>query len=172
VGLVVPAAIEGIREPAYVAMERLPDLERLRGGERPKRTTLLTPFDNLIWHRERTRALFDYEVCFEAYVVPEKRRYGYYCLAILHRGRIVGRVDTKALRAEGALLARAVYLEPGVRATAGLASGLAGALRELARFLGLAEVRVERSEPAALAALLRERLAERSTEPIPARLEA
>jgi len=173
-GLVVPAVIEGIREPAYLATERLTDLERLHGGERPKRTTLLTPFDNLIWHRERTRALFDYEVCFEAYVVPEKRRYGYYCLAILHRGRIVGRVDTKALRTEGALLARAVYLEPGVRATAGLASGLAGALRDLARFLGLAEVRVERSEPPALAGLLRERLTERAAvaETAPARLEA
>jgi len=91
--------------------------------------------------------------------VPEKRKYGYYCLAILHRGRIVGRVDLKAARDEGVLRARAVYLEPGVRATKGLAAGLAGALRELARFLKLAAVRVERAEPAALAGMLTERVA-------------
>lgn len=159
-GTLAPATIEGLREPAYVATERLADLERLRAGLRPKRTTLLSPFDSLIWHRARAEALFGYEVCFEAYVVPEKRRYGYYCLAILHQGRIVGRVDAKALRAEGALLARAVYLEPRVRPTAGLAKGLAGALRDLARFLKLRDVRVGRATPEAFAGLVRERLQE------------
>jgi uncharacterized protein len=158
-GMLVPATIEGIAEPAYLAAERVETLERLRAGETPGRTTLLSPFDNLIWHRARAEALFDYDVCFEAYVVPEKRRYGYYCLAILHRGRIVGRVDLKAARDEGVLRARTVYLEPGVRATKGLAAGLAGALRELARFLKLAAVRVERAEPEALAGMLTERVA-------------
>src|SRR5262249_7202310 len=67
----------------------------------------------------------------------EKRRYGYYCLAILHHGRLVGRVDTKAQRDEGKLLARAVYLEPGVRPAKSLVNGLAGALAGLARLLQL-----------------------------------
>ena len=158
-GKVVPAAIEGLREPAYIARERLADLKRLRAGERPERSTLLSPFDSLIWHRERARSLFGYEVCFEAYVVPEKRRYGYYCLAILHRGRLVGRVDPKMDRAKGELRVRTAYLEPGVSVDDALLAGLASALRDLARFLGARTVGVERSEPEDFAPALRERLA-------------
>lgn len=157
-GKVVPAVVEGLGERAYIARERLPDLKRLRAGERPTRTTLLSPFDNLIWHRERARTLFGYEVCFEAYVVPEKRRYGYYCLAILHRGRLVGRVDPKMDRSNRELRIRAAYLEPGVAIDDALVDGLATALRDLARFLGARVVRVERSEPEDFAPMLRERL--------------
>jgi uncharacterized protein YcaQ len=158
-GRAVTAAVEGLREPAYVAAERLADLERLRGGGDAPRTTLLSPFDSLIWHRERARALFDYEVCFEAYVVPEKRRYGYYCLAILHRGRIVGRADLKSDRAAGQLRARGLWLEPGVEVDGGLVGGLAGALKDLARFVGLGAVALERAEPSGLAPRLAEQLA-------------
>lgn len=157
-GMLVPATIEGFREPAYVATERLGDLERVRSGLRPKRTTLLSPFDSLIWHRPRAAALFGYEVCFEAYVVPEKRRYGYYCLAILHQGRLVGRIDAKAQRAEGTLAVRALYLEPGVVADDALLDGLADSLRDLARFLKLTSFHVERSEPENVAPMLAERL--------------
>lgn len=159
-GKLVPAVVEGLSEPVYIARERLADLKRVRAGERPERTTLLSPFDSLIWHRERARTLFGYEVCFEAYVVPEKRRYGYYCLAILHRGRIVGRVDPKMDRANGELRIRAAYLEPGVTMDDALLEGLGGALWDLARFLGAKTVRVERSEPEELAPALRERLNE------------
>jgi uncharacterized protein YcaQ len=157
-GAVVPAAIDGLDEPAYVATERLADLERLRQGERPTRTTLLSPFDSLIWDRKRARALFGYEVSFEAYVVPEKRRFGYYCLAILHRGALVGRCDLKIERATKRLVAKAVYLEPGVKVRASLVGGLAGALRELGRFLRAETIVVERGEPETLAFALRERL--------------
>lgn len=157
-GLVVPATVDGLSEPAYVATERLADLKRLRKGDAPDRTTLLSPFDSLIWHRPRSEALFGYEVCFEAYVVPEKRRYGYYCLAILHNGKLVGRLDAKAQRAEGTLAVRALYLEPGVVASDALLDGLADSLRDLARFLKLTSFHVERSEPVQVAPMLAERL--------------
>lgn len=157
-GALAPATVEGLREPAWVDRARLPDLARLRAGDGPRRTILLSPFDSLIWHRARARALFGYEVCFEAYVVPEKRRYGYYCLAILHQGRLVGRLDPKLERKEGRLLVRAVHLEPGVAADDALLDGLAGALHDLARFLGVATVAVERATPEGLAAALTERL--------------
>src|SRR5262249_46180497 len=146
-GALVPAAIDGLDEPAYVATERLADLARLRQGERPTRTTLLSPFDSLIWDRRRARALFGYEVSFEAYVVPEERRFGYYCLAILHRGALVGRCDLKMERATKRLVAKAVYLEPGVKVRAPLVGGLAGALRQLERFLRAETIVVERGEP-------------------------
>jgi uncharacterized protein YcaQ len=157
-GLLLPATIAGVQGPAYIAAERLPDLERLRAGDLPACTTLLSPFDSLIWDRVRARALFDYEVSFEAYVLPEKRRYGYYCLAILHQGRLVGRVDAKADRQAKTLLARALYLEPGVTADDALLSGLAAALLDLARFLGLLAVRLGASDPPDLAPALLERL--------------
>jgi uncharacterized protein YcaQ len=157
-GQLVPVLIDGLDEPFYMDVARVADLERVREGRLPLRTTLLSPFDSLIWDRVRTRALWDYEVCFEAYVVPEKRRYGYYCLAILHRGQIVGRLDPKMERDTGQLLVRAVYLEPDVVPSALLMDELAEALRDLARFLGADTVKVERGEPGRLAAGLRSRL--------------
>jgi uncharacterized protein len=129
-GLARPAIVAGLAEPAFV------DAALPLVSARPRRTTLLSPFDSLIWHRSRARTLFDYDVCFEAYVPPPKRRFGYYCLAILHRGRLVGRVDPKMDRAARRLIVRAVHLEPGVKADDGLLVGLVGALQDLARFLG------------------------------------
>jgi uncharacterized protein YcaQ len=158
-GEAVPVTIEGIKEAAYVDVARLPDMERLRAGYIPPRTTFLSPFDSLIWDRARARALFDYEVCFEAYVVPEKRRYGYYCLAILHQGRLVGRFDPKMDRDDGAFHVRALYLEPGVKADAALLDGIAGALRDLARFLGAESITVDRTEPEKLTERLQRRVA-------------
>jgi uncharacterized protein len=87
--------------------------------------------------------------------VPEKRRYGYYSLAILHRGQIVGRLDPKMDRATMQLLIRGIYLEPGVAVDTALLDGLSETLRDLARFLGATSIAVERSEPTALATKLR-----------------
>ena len=163
-GAALPARIAGLDEPAFIVSASLPDLARLRSGVRPARTTLLSPFDSLIWDRARARALFGYEVVFEAYVPPPKRRYGYYALAILHCGRLVGRLDPKMERAAGRLLVRALYLEPGVPVDDALLDGLSGALRDLARFLGGTRVVVEPAtarmspEDALFAAALAERL--------------
>jgi uncharacterized protein YcaQ len=152
-GHAVRVEIEGVGEPAYLSTARLPDLERLRAGMRPQRTTLLSPFDNLIWDRSRARArvLFGFEVLLETYVVPEKRRYGYYTLAILHQGRLVGRLDPKMDRDTRTLIIRALFLEPDEKVDAALVDGIAGTLRDLARFLGAKTITVERSEPAKLA---------------------
>jgi uncharacterized protein YcaQ len=157
-GDVIPVTVDGLPERAYLGVERLDDLARIRSGATHERTTLLSPFDSLIWDRLRARQLFEHEVVFEAYIVPEKRRYGYYSLAILHRGQIVGRLDPKMDRATQQLLVRGVYLEPGVAVDAALLDGLAETLRDLARFLGATSIAVERSEPAALAARLQARV--------------
>jgi uncharacterized protein YcaQ len=157
-GEVIPVTVDGLPERAYLSVERIDDLERVRSGAIHERTTLLSPFDSLIWDRLRARQLFGHEVVFEAYVVPEKRRYGYYTLAILHRGQIVGRLDPKMDRATLQLLIRGVYLEPDVAVDATLLDGLAETLRDLARFLGATSIAVERSEPGALAGKLRAQL--------------
>jgi uncharacterized protein len=157
-GVVIPASIAGLNEPAWVAAESLSALERLRAGAAPERTALLAPFDSLIWDRRRARQLFNHEVAFEAYIVPEKRRYGYYCLAILHRGQLVGRLDPKMDRAAKRLTARALYLEPGVAPGADLLDGIAAALRDLGAFLGATSIAVEKTEPAGALKGLKKRL--------------
>jgi uncharacterized protein YcaQ len=158
-GDLVPAVVNGLKEPAYLDTNQLLNLDRQRHGETPSRTTLLSPFDSLIWDRARARDLFDYEVCFEAYVPPPKRRYGYYCLAILHRGSLVGRVDPKMDRQRRCLIVRAMYLEPGVQVSDDLVGGIVAALRELGSFLGAEQIIVDRCEPEKLTGLLQADLA-------------
>jgi uncharacterized protein YcaQ len=92
-------------------------------------------------------------------VVPQpRRRYGYYCLAILHRGRIVGRLDPRMDRASGALLIQSLHLEPQVEATPLLLEALSASLRELLTFLGGQTVQFGAAVPVALGAALRDRL--------------
>jgi uncharacterized protein YcaQ len=157
-GVVVPATVDGLGEPAFVSSALLPYLDRVRLGERPRRTTLLSPFDSIIWDRARTRSLFNFDVCFEAYVPAAKRKYGYYCLSILHDGRLVGRVDPKMDRAKRRLLVRATYLEPDEPIGDALVDGLASALTDLARFLGGETVEVGLAGNAKLGRALQKRL--------------
>ena len=86
-------------------------------------------------------------MCLEAYVPPPRRRYGYYCLAILHRGRIVGRLDPKMVRTVRTLLVRALYLEPYSTADEPMIRDLAIALRNLARHLAAEQVQLGEQIP-------------------------
>jgi uncharacterized protein YcaQ len=88
--------------------------ERLR-PLRPRRDrgVLLSPFDPVLWDRERVRRLFNFELKLEIYTPAPQRRWGYYCLPVLAGDALVGRVDLKAHRKAGALEVRARHLEPG-----------------------------------------------------------
>jgi hypothetical protein len=103
------------------------------------RTTLLSPFDNLIADRARTLQMFDFDFRIEIYTPPAKRKYGYYVLPILHGERIVGRIDPLMNRASGCLTVNAVYAEPGAPRDAGPA--IARAVDSLAQFLSAREIR-------------------------------
>ena len=154
-GAVLPVEVEGWKEKAYLDPEDLPLVAEIeRGAHTPQVTTLLSPFDNLIWERDRTSELFGFEYRSEMYTPAAKRQYGYYVLPILHRGRLVGRLDPKADRKAKLMRIRALYLEPGEAITGGLVKDLAGALREFAAFHGSERLLVERSEPEELAAHL------------------
>jgi uncharacterized protein len=120
--------------PWYVHADDLPLLERLRAGNWRPRTTLLSPFDNLIIDRERTERLFGFRFRMEIYVPKAARRFGYYVLPILHGDRLIGRVDPAMDRASGRLVVNAIHAEPDAPAAAG--PGVAAALQELAAFLG------------------------------------
>jgi uncharacterized protein YcaQ len=131
--------------PWYVHADDLPLLERLQAGEWLPRTTLLSPFDNLIIGRERTERLFGFRFRMEIYVPKAARRYGYYVLPVLHGDRLVGRVDPAMDRSRGRLLVHAVHAEPDAPAAAGPA--LASALHQLAGFLGAEDVELRQPPP-------------------------
>jgi uncharacterized protein YcaQ len=144
-GALLRARIED--EPAYVHPDNAGLAEAVVSGElRPTLTTLLSPFDPVVWDRARALELFGFEYRIEVYTPAARRRYGYYSLPILHRGALVGRLDAKAHRKEGLFEVRALHLESGVPATEDLIAGLGGALRGCANWHGTPQVSVRRSD--------------------------
>ncbi len=138
--------VEGLAGEWYAHPEAL---------ERPftPRTTLLSPFDKLISNRERTEELFGFRFRLEIYVPKEQRQYGYFVLPILHRDRLIGRIDPRFDRAAGTLVLSAVHAEPDAPADA--AAPVEAAIRELADWLGAAEVVYPKAVPKAWRGFLR-----------------
>ncbi|WP_395360882.1 winged helix-turn-helix domain-containing protein [Streptomyces sp. YH02] len=128
----VPVTVAGWGKPAWADPAALASEPRGR-----HRTTLLSPFDSLIWERARTERIFGFTHRLEAYVPKQKRIHGYFAMPVLAGGRLVGRVDPA--RDGGTLVARQVTLD-GPKAV----PAVARALREAAEWVGCDAVRVER----------------------------
>jgi uncharacterized protein YcaQ len=155
-GELVRAGIEVLGEPAYVHPDNVGPAEKiLSGGLRSSVTTLLSPFDPVVWDRARALELFGFEYKIEVYTPAARRRYGYYSLPIVHDGTLVGRLDAKAHRKQNVFEVKAIHLEPDVSVSDGLVTGIAGALRGCAEWHGTPEILVRRSDPPELAELLR-----------------
>lgn len=117
--------------------------EEMQGVPWRGRTTLLSPFDNLIWNRARTERLFGFRYRVEIYVPPPKRAYGYYVLPILHHQQLVGRVDCRRERQGGTLSALAVHVEQGCGEGESVPRAFLAAFLDLAQLLGLERVSFE-----------------------------
>ncbi|WP_406444869.1 winged helix DNA-binding domain-containing protein [Streptomyces sp. NBC_01613] len=143
----VPVTVEGWGKPAWADPAALGTPPRGR-----HRTTLLSPFDSLIWERARTERIFGFTHRLEAYVPKPKRVYGYFAMPVLAGGRLVGRVDPA--REGRTLVARQVTLD-GPKAVPAVAQ----ALTEAASWVDCTDVRVERVD----APELREPLAKELT---------
>jgi uncharacterized protein YcaQ len=150
-GTLSEVAVAGWPVPGFVHRDLRPVAERAAAGElEATHTALLSPFDPVVWDRERVRELFGFDYRLECYTPASKRRYGYFALPILRRGALVGRLDAKAHRAEGRFEVRALHLEAGVRTTAALIADLAQALDACARWHRTPEVVVSRASPPAV----------------------
>nr|BFD84482.1 crosslink repair DNA glycosylase YcaQ family protein [Streptomyces sp. Xyl84] len=134
----VPVTVEGWGKPAWADPAALETVPRGR-----HRTTLLSPFDSLIWDRARTERIFGFTHRLEAYVPRPKRIHGYFAMPVLAGGRLVGRVDPA--RQGSTLVAKQVTLKDAKAVPA-----VAQALAEAASWVEATEVRVERVEPAEL----------------------
>jgi uncharacterized protein YcaQ len=159
-GEVTELEVEG-RPGRWFALTRdLPALARATRAPVPSRgTTLLSPFDSLLWYRNRVTRLFGFDYRIEVYTPGHKRVHGYYTLPILHHGHLIGRVDAKSHRAEGRLEIRHVHFEPwfaegktpptqGDRVDRDEAlSGLGEAFAALGTFVGAREVVLRRVTP-------------------------
>lgn len=155
-GLLLRVEVEGFEGLAYVHPGRIGLIEEAASGTlEPRLTTLLSPFDPLVWDRNRAHELFDFDYRIECYTPAAKRRYGYFTLPILHCGQLVGRLDPKAHRAQGIFEIKALHLEPGVPVSEELVADLAAVLRRLAAWHGTPDLVIRQSDPPQVAVLLR-----------------
>jgi hypothetical protein len=155
-GEVVALRLAGQDQPYYALTAGLDALLKLHAAK--PRLQILSPFDNLVIHRERLQRLFGFDYAVECYVPAPKRKYGYFCLPILWGERFAGRLDAKAERKAQVLSVRGLWLEKDFAAGEEFAFALAAKLREFARFNGCDTARIEAAAPSILMAELRHQL--------------
>ncbi|MGH9941994.1 MAG: winged helix-turn-helix domain-containing protein [Pyrinomonadaceae bacterium] len=159
-GALHSAQVEGwAEEPFYFHPDQTSLLESASAGKlRPTLTTLLSPFDPLVWDRVRASRMFAFDYRLECYTPAPKRLYGYFTLPVLRRGALVGRLDAKAHRKEGRFEIKALHLEPETEITDELISDLAGAFADCAAWHTTPEITITDTNPPRLASLIRRAL--------------
>jgi len=134
-GAIRRVEIDGLAGPHFALAAELS-----RATAEPARTTLLSPFDNLIIDRARTEALFGFRYRMEIYVPKHLRQRGFWAMPILHGDRLIGTVDPRMDRANARLEVLSLLLDPGAPRDRATRRSVADAIDELAAFAGAREV--------------------------------
>ena len=124
----------------YIHAEDLRILDSIKNGKWKPRTTILSPFDNLICDRDRTEQLFNFHYRIEIYTPKEKRKFGYYVMPILDGDKIVGRINPHMNRKNSILTIHKIYKEEGVTFDSERKKRINFAIESLAKFLGAKEI--------------------------------
>lgn len=130
-------AADGARRAALA----LPDLPDEPAPEAPGLVRALSPFDPALRDRKRSERLFGFHYRIEVFTPAAKRRFGYYVFPLLEGDRMIGRIDMKADREADALAVSGLWLEPGVRASAGRMRRIEAEIERQRRFAGVAGLR-------------------------------
>ena len=131
---------EPLKGEWYLHQADTPLLDSIQAGEWQPRTTLLSPFDNLICDRDRTEQLWDFFYRIEIYVPLKKRQFGYYVLPILHGDQLVGRIDSKMDRNTNTWHIHNVYKEADAPETAAVTAAIYDSCQTFASFLGATDI--------------------------------
>jgi uncharacterized protein len=136
-GVLIPVEIAELPGLAYVHADHR---HLLHQELLTQHTTLLSPFDPIVWHRQRAAELFDFEYRIECYTPAPKRQYGYFTLPMLYHDRIVGRADCKAHRSKGIFEVISLHFEPGVAPDPQMHAEILESIRACAVWHGTPEV--------------------------------
>jgi uncharacterized protein YcaQ len=159
-GVLLRARVDGWKEPVYIhPLHRELAEHAAQDLLKPSVTTLLSPFDPVVWDRRRASELFGFDYTLECYTPEAKRRFGYFTLPILRKGVLVGRLDAKAHRQQRVFEVKALHLEPGVRISDKLAADVAGSLTRISNWHDTPQVKISRSDPEHFAAMVTAALA-------------
>ena len=135
-GSIIEAEVEGWSKPAFADPEaKVP--RKIRGA------TVLSPFDPIVWNRDRAEQIWGFEYKIEIYVPEAKRRWGYYVLPVLVDGQLVGRLDGKTDRQDGVLRIKAAHVEDGLD-KAEVAAATALAVENLRQLVGVDSIHIGR----------------------------
>jgi uncharacterized protein YcaQ len=124
----------------YIHTDDIARLDLVESGDFQPRTSLLSPFDNLICDRKRTEELFGFHFRIEIYVPKNKRQYGYYVMPILLGDRLIGRIDPKLDRKAKRLVVHNLYAEDDAPMDVKTGRAVSAAIENLGRFLGVKEI--------------------------------
>ncbi|NWJ44596.1 MAG: winged helix-turn-helix domain-containing protein [Chloroflexi bacterium] len=146
--------VEGWDSSGYYHPDNHPLIQQATEGSLDAtHTTLLSPFDPLVWDRNRARELFDFNYTIECYTPAPKRQYGYFSLPILWRGKLIGRLDPKAHRRERLFEIKSLHFEPQVQITDEIVKDVTTAIKQLAIWHKTPEVIIRHSNPPELVEL-------------------
>jgi uncharacterized protein YcaQ len=154
-GTLIQVRVEGVAGEVFKMVIHKDDEENLEaavdGSLKAQRTTFLSPFDSFFYPKGRDEQLWGFRQVLEAYKPAPQREWGYYCLPILYKDRLVGRLDPRLDRKNGKLHLEALYLEPGIELEHGMISEIALAMKDFMKFHNANELIIEQSRPRALA---------------------